>query len=42
MKTKRGRVFDLKQDFSDFEIWTTGNVLAYIVGQEIESLSQVF
>jgi serine/threonine protein kinase len=33
--------FDLKQDFSDFDIWSIGNVLAYIVGKGIQSFHQV-
>jgi hypothetical protein len=33
--------FDLKQDFSDFDIWSIGNVLAYIVAKGILSFHQV-
>jgi tRNA A-37 threonylcarbamoyl transferase component Bud32 len=33
--------FDLKQDFSDFDVWSIGNVLAYVVGQGITSFHQV-
>lgn len=33
--------FDLKQDFSDFDVWSIGNVIAYIVGQGITSFHQV-
>jgi serine/threonine protein kinase len=33
--------FDLKQDFSDFDIWSIGNIIAYIVGQGIQSFHQV-
>jgi hypothetical protein len=33
--------FDLKQDFSDFDIWSIGNVLAYVVGKGIRSFHQV-
>lgn len=33
--------FDLKQDFSDFDIWSIGNVLAYTVGKGIQSFHQV-
>ncbi len=33
--------FDLKQDFSDFDVWSIGNVLAYVVGQGIQSFHQV-
>lgn len=33
--------FDLNQDFSDFDIWSAGNVLAYVVGQGIRSFHQV-
>ena len=33
--------FDLKQDFSDFDVWSIGNVLSYVVGQGIRSFHQV-
>jgi hypothetical protein len=33
--------FDLKQDFSDFDVWSIGNVIAYVVGQGIQSFHQV-
>jgi hypothetical protein len=33
--------FDLKQDFSDFDVWSAGNVLAYVVGKGIRSFHQV-
>ncbi len=33
--------FDLTQDFSDFDIWSIGNVLAFIIGQGIQSFHQV-
>ena len=33
--------FDLNQDFSDFDTWSVGNVLAYVVGQGIRSFHQV-
>jgi serine/threonine protein kinase len=33
--------FDLKQDFSDFDVWSIGNILAYVVGQGIRSFHQV-
>jgi len=33
--------FDLKQDFSDFDVWSIGNVISYVVGQGIQSFHQV-
>ncbi len=33
--------YDLQQDFSDFDIWSIGNVLIYVVGQGIRSFHQV-
>lgn len=33
--------FDLKQDFSDFDVWSIGNVISYVVGQGIHSFHQV-
>lgn len=33
--------FDLAQDFSDFDIWSIGNVLSFTVGQGIQSFHQV-
>jgi serine/threonine protein kinase len=33
--------FDLKQDFSDFDVWSAGNIIAYVVGQGIQSFHQV-
>lgn len=33
--------FDLKEDFSDFDVWSIGNVIAFVVGQGIQSFHQV-
>jgi len=33
--------FDLNQSFSDFDVWSVGNILGYVVGQGIQSFHQV-